>query len=156
MAIVLNPVSEFAPVIRDVDFSTTVSASGDAGEIIISVSAELVGEPIEPFVTIVNSTSSSTLSGKFKNGFVDVFQYVSKGSSTTIENPTVIIGQENVPPDQDLFDLNQDKKQFINRTISITVEYEDMGAPETVSTTLTQPVYNNLDAVKNFMGSYFQ
>jgi len=156
MAIVLDPASELPSVTRDVAFSTTVSATGDAGETILSVSAELVGEPLEPLVNIFNSESSSTLSGQFKNGFVDVFQYVSKGSSAKIEIPTVVIGQENVPLNQDLFDLNQDKNQFINRTVSVTVEYEDMGAPGTFSATLTQLVYNNLDAMKDFMGGYFK
>jgi hypothetical protein len=156
MAVVLDPVSDLPPVTRDVNFSNTISASGDAGETIISVTASLVGDPLEPTVSFNNTATSSTLSGQFKNGFTDIFQYVSKGSSTAIEIPTVVVGQENVPPDQDLFDLNQDKNQFINRTISVTVAYEDLGTPGTYTATLTQSVFNNLDAMKEFMGNYFK
>lgn len=156
MAIVIDPVSNLPAVTRDVNFSNTISASGDAGENIISVTASLVGDPLEPTVSFNNAATSSTLSGQFKNGFTDIFQYVSKGSSTAVETPTVVVGQENVPPDQDLFDLNQDKNQSINRIIAVTVEYDDMGTPGTFTSNLTQPVFNNLDAMKNFMGSYFK
>lgn len=157
------PPPELPQAVRSVDFSATITAvveSEEEGaeplETITGVSAELIGDPDSGLI-ITSGETSVVISGKHNSGFVDIFQYVSKGSNTTVEIPTVVIGQENVPPDQDLFDLNQDKNQFITKNFLVTVSYTVSSSKvHTAEFTVPQVVANNLDAMKDFMGSYFK
>lgn len=157
------PAPELLQAVRSVEFSATIVGvveSEEEGtepmESIVGVTAELIGDPDSGLI-ITPGETSVIISGKHTSGFIDIFQYVSKGSNTTVEVPTVVTGQENVPPDRDLFDLNQDKNQFITKNFLVTVSYTASSmSVETASFTVPQVVANNLDAMTEFMGSYFK
>jgi hypothetical protein len=134
--------------------NATISAAGDAGEVINSVTAEL--KSVGADVVITPSSSSVTIVGRYDDPFLDTFQFVSKGSSNKIENPTSVIGVSNVPPNKELFDLDQDLRQLETIEYEITVEYDDeFFAPATETFTVTHDIINELEAIRSFMDEYF-
>jgi len=140
------------------DFAQTVGVSvpsqnGDTFTI-TSITAELIGEP-EP-ITVTTNTSSITIDGKYLSGFEDIFTYVPPGESNRTTSPDVVVGVENVPDGQSLYNLNQDQKQLILREYDVTVVYRNntTSAVTTESTVLTHVVFNDLEAIRSFMANY--
>lgn len=137
----------------DTQFSVTVVAVPDVDELsglsetITSVTATLVGSPEESEIVITPGITSVTISGKHLNTFTDVFTYVSRGESDKTETPTVVIGRGNVPPVKNLYDLNQDRRQFETRTFNIVIN-----GSQTIP--VTQVVQNPLELMRLFMANY--
>ena len=167
MAVEISPADELPSVTRLRDFSATISASiveeggGEEGEgegppaptvTIVSVTAEIVGGS-DPGIVITPGSTSVTISGKHLSGFQDILTYVDKGQSDKTQTPKSVTGIENMPAGQNLFDLNQDKKQSLDRQFLITVTLDDDSAQ---SFTLKQTVLNDLESIKSFMGNYFK
>lgn len=161
MPVEITPNDQLPSVVRLQSFSTTVSASvvsgGEGGgeeesATVISVTAEMVGGK-DPGINITAGESSVTISGKHVSGFSDILTYVDKGQSDKTQTPKTVVGIENMPPGQNLFDLNQDKKQSLDREFIITVNLSD---ETSTSFTLKQTVQNDLESIKSFMGSYFK
>ncbi len=161
MAVEISPVDELPSVTRLRDFSSTVSASiseGGEGEgetpavTIVSVTAQLVGAS-DTGIIITPGTTSVTISGKHLSGFQDILTYVDKGQSDKTQAPKTVTGIENMPIGQNLFDLNQDKKQSLDRQFLITVKLSDDSSQ---TFTLKQTVLNDLESIRSFMGSYFK
>ena len=105
--------------------NATITATGDAGEIIQSTLVEL--EEDEPGVTIVNGITSSSINGTYIDPFEDSFTYVERGSSNLIETPKTVIGTENMPPNKDFFILSQDTREESIRHYNVTV-VSDLGS----------------------------
>ena len=142
-------IEETTRAIRTVN--ATITASADEEEIINLVDCVLLGTS-EPELIITPGTTSVTIIGKFADPFLDVFKYVSKGSSDKIEDATVVVGVVNVPPNKELFDLSQDTKLFELKTYRITVTYDDT---ETEEFTVTQKILNDLEGIRSFMDTYY-
>jgi hypothetical protein len=83
---------------------------------------------------------------------VDLFTYVERGSSNLLETPTTVRGTSKLPPDKDFYNLNQDTRDRITRTYTITVTY-DGGATEDF--TVTHDIVNTLEAIRSFVASYY-
>jgi hypothetical protein len=144
-----SEIEETTRAIRSVN--AIITASADDGEIINFVDCILLGTS-EPSLTITPGNTSVTIVGKFADPFLDVFKYVSKGSSDKIEDATVVVGVVNVPPNKDLFDLSQDTKLFELKTYIITVTYDDTEKEEF---TVTQKILNDLEGIRSFMDTYY-
>jgi hypothetical protein len=142
-------IEETTRAIRTVN--ATITASADEEEIINLVDCVLLGTS-EPGLIITPGTTSVTIIGKFADPFLDVFKYVSKGSSDKIEDATVVVGVVNVPPSKELFDLSQDTKLFELKTYRITVTYDDT---ETEEFAVTQKILNDLEGIRSFMDTYY-
>ena len=125
-------------------FSVTVSIIPGPLEVISSVSGSLAGLPLEPGITITSGTSSVTISGKHQNTFTDVFTYAEPGRSDLVSSVT---GRGNVPPNKNLYDLNQDKRKSETRTYNLLVN-------GSISLTVTQEVLNALETMRQFMANY--
>ena len=151
MAVTLNP-NPPTDAIRLKNFSFTVNVLAP-GEV-LSINVNLLGDP-EP-ITIVTEESSFTVTGKYETGFTDTLTYVNKGSSNLIEVPASVVGIQNMPDGKELFDLNQDQKQSLNRTYSVLVEYDEEGTINTESLELTHTVLNDLESIRSFMANYFR
>ena len=151
MAISITPDDEIAEVIRGQSFTATVSASADASEVIDEVTASLQGG-VESGIIITPGVTSVSISGTYEDAFVDQFSYVERGSSNLIENPTTVIGTNNLPSGKDFFSLNQDTRNIITRTYTITVTY-DGGSTEDF--TITHDIVNTLEAIRSFVASYY-
>ena len=131
-----------------------ITAAGDAGEVIKNVSATLMSTGAK--VVITPGTSSVTIVGKYDDPFIDTFQYVSKGSSTKIETPTTIVGVDNVPPNKELFDLDQDTRAIETITYQIKVSYDDeFFVPANATFTVTHDIYNEWEGIRSFMDTYY-
>jgi len=159
MAVEISPDEELPSVLRLKDFSATVSATitegeegGEESATIVSVTAQLVGSS-DPGIIIIPGSTSVTISGKHITGFQDILTYVDKGQSDKTQAPKIVSGIENMPAGQNLFDLNQDKKQSLDRQFLITVILDDDSVQ---SFTLKQTVINDLESMRSFMGSYFK
>lgn len=134
--------------------NATITPTGDAGEIITNVTAQLISTGAS--VIITPGTTSVTIVGKYSDPFKDSFQYVSKGSSNKIETPTTIVGVDNVPKNKELFNLNQDTKPIETFTYEITVEYDDeFFVPTNATFTVTHDIYNEWEGIRSFMDTYY-
>jgi hypothetical protein len=151
MAISFDPIP-VPPATRGKNFSVSVSVT--APGTISSMTVSLIGgsEPI----TISASGSNISLSGKYLSGWQDVFTYVEAGESDKTDTPKTAIDIPNMPPDKNLYDLDQDKKQSIIRQYSVTVVYDDPDTfmQETATATLDHEVFNDLEAMREFMANY--
>jgi hypothetical protein len=135
---------------RTVNQTVDVSVPGSINKITV----ELVGEQDE--IEISTSNSGFTIKGKYVSGWTDIFTYVEAGESDKTDTPKTAIDIPNMPPDKNLYDLNQDKKQSIFRDYNVSVEYEDETTFEKVSASasISHQVDNDLDAMKDFMANY--
>jgi len=129
--------------------NATITATGDAGEIIQSVLIEL--EENEPGVTILNGITSSSINGTYIDPFEDSFTYVERGSSNLIETPKTVIGTENLPPKKDYFILSQDTREESIRHYNVTV-ISNVGSN---SFEVTHSIYNELEGIRSFVDNYY-
>lgn len=147
MAITLST-QQLTTVARDTSFSETISANGDDGETINSIS--ISGTNIDAGITL----NGATISGQYINQFNDEIYYITKGRSTRgatvynaegnpigereltdqefaiekqkypqIEKPVIVNGTANVPPNKDIVKFNTDSRAFITKTYSVSVGY---------------------------------
>jgi hypothetical protein len=150
------------PVEIGQNFSVTVTVNpafgppGDDGvslplEVISSVSGRLAGTPNEPGITIRNPVpgvgNSVIISGKHVNTFTDKFKYTGLGQTDLTTPPIEAIGRGEMPPDKNLFNLNQDRRQSETRTYELLVN-------NSITVPVTQEVLNPLEAMRSFMANY--
>jgi hypothetical protein len=149
-----DPLTQIESTLRSVrTVNASITPTGDAGEVINSVTATPIN--VDGDIVITSGTSSVSIVGKYDDPFLDTFQYVSKGSSNKIENSTSVVGISNVPPNKELFDLDQDLRQLETIEYEITVEYDDeFFAPATETFTVTHDIINDLEAIRSFLDSY--
>lgn len=139
----------------DRSINATITASGDEGETIDSISFQLDGTP-EPGLTITSNEDTLNIVGKFIDPFLDTFKYVEKGSSDKIEEPTIVVGVANMPSNKDLYELNQDTRLFEMKTYRITVNYEDeFFVSNSANFIVTQKILNDLEGIRSFMDTYY-
>lgn len=150
MAISFDPLP-VPPAIRGKNFNVTISVTAP-GEI-ISISASLVGES-EPIS--ISTSDTISLSGKYLSGWQDIFTYVEAGESDKTDTPKTAVDIPNMPPDKNLYDLDQDQEHSIIRQYAVTVVYENSEtlAEESASATLDHEVFNDLEAMHDFMANY--
>ena len=129
--------------------NATITATGDAGEIIQSVLVEL--EENEPGVTILNEITSSSISGTYIDPFEDSFTYVERGSSNLIEAPKTVIGTENMPTNKDFFILSQDTREESVRHYNVTV----ISSAGSNSFEVTHSIYNEWEGIRSFVDNYY-
>jgi hypothetical protein len=129
--------------------NATITATGDAGEIIQSVLIEL--EENEPGVTILNGITSSSINGTYIDPFEDSFTYVERGSSNLIETPKTVIGTENLPPKKDYFILSQDTREESIRHYNVTV----ISSGGSNSFEVTHSIYNEWEGIRSFVDNYY-
>lgn len=129
--------------------NATITATGDAGEIIQSVLVEL--EENEPGVTILNEITSSSISGTYIDPFEDSFTYVERGSSNLIETPKTVIGTENMPTNKDFFILSQDTREESVRHYNVTV----ISSAGSNSFEVTHSIYNEWEGIRSFVDNYY-
>ena len=141
-----NPLILNSVVVGD-QFTATVEVIPGQFETVSSVTGVLVGTPLEPNITITSGVTSVTISGQHLNTFTDVFTYTEPGVSDLEATPTQATGRGNMPPDKNLFNLNQDTRQSQTRTYLLTVN----GA---TTLEVTQTVENPLSAMTSFMANY--
>jgi hypothetical protein len=142
---------------RGVEFTQSVTVSVPSTETedftITNISVVLIGE--QDSITITIDEPTIDFEGTYLSGWDDVFTYVPPGESdktTTPINATI----DELPDGQDLYNLNQDQKQFIARNYDVTVTYiGSVSQEETTETeTLTHEVFNDLESIRAFMSNY--
>jgi hypothetical protein len=131
-------------------FSQTVNVNPDMSETITSVTATLVGSPLEPDISISVNANVVTISGKYTATFTDEFSYLEPGATGPDLTPTVVIGLVNMPPDKNLFKLDQDSRESETRTYNIVVN--SSSGSNTIP--ITQLVLNTLESMRLFMDTY--
>ncbi len=131
-------------------FSQTVNVNPGMLETITSVTATLVGAPLEPNISISVNANVVTISGKYMATFTDEFSYLEPGATGVGLTPTVVTGLFNMPPDKNLFKLDQDSRQSETRTYNIVVN--SSSGSNTIP--ITQLVLNTLETMRLFMDTY--
>lgn len=151
MPIAINPEETLTEVVRGESFTATITVTADEEEI-ENVTAILQGDA-EPQIIITPKETSVDISGKYLDPFLDVFKYVEKGSSDLIEAPKEVVSLSNLPPNKDFFNLDQDTRNIVTKTYTVTVTYDGGNTEEF---TITQDILNTLDAIKDFVESYYE
>ena len=148
MTVTVSPLT-LPTVERFQTFSTTISVSVDVGTI---TSVEFDKDFIDPEITVSNSTSTLTVSGKHTTAFDgDEIIYVEKGSSDKLQTPSVVTSLANVPANKDLISVSQDPSEIKTRTYTANVNHT--GGSETF--TITQIVDNDVTSAKIFLEDYY-
>jgi hypothetical protein len=137
---------------KDVNESVSVSVPGA----ISSLTVALSGEYEQSAIVLDVSPGGFTITGKYVAGWEDVFTFVEANESDQTDTPKTAIDIPNVPPDKNLYDLNQDKKQsiFVNYIVTVIFTNEETSMEETLGATLTHQVDNDLEAMRFFMDNY--
>lgn len=135
---------------RNINETVAVSVPGT----ILEITVTLEGDQDE--IVIETSNSGFTITGKYISGWQDIFTYVEAGESDQTETPKTAVDIANMPPDKNLYNLDQDQKQsiFRNYRVAVVFENEETFTEETLEATLTHQVDNDLDAIKDFMANY--
>lgn len=137
---------------KDVNESVSVTVPGT----ISSLTVVLSGEYEQSEIVLDVSSGGFTITGKYVAGWEDVFTFVEADESDQTDTPKTAIDIPNVPPDKNLYDLNQDKKQsiFVDYVVTVVFENEETMMEETLGATLTHQVDNDLEAMRLFMDNY--
>ena len=151
-----------------VDFSTTIGVETIKTGNITSVRAVLREDDNGKDINITNNNSSFTLSGSYLGAFRDVFTYTDAGETNKTQTPKTAIGLENLPPEQNLFEFKQDRRQSVDIRYDVTVTYTVTIQNTTIGgfgnsyttysgteyLTFTHTVIQNLEAVRRVMQNY--
>jgi hypothetical protein len=139
------------PATRQQQFEQPVSVSVEGT--ILQLDVVLLGNQDE--IEIVTNSNGFVIKGRYVSGWEDVFTYVEAGESDLTDTPKTAIDISNMPPDKNLYDLDQDTKQSIFREYTLTIKYADETAAEiTEVVDFTHEVQNDLEAMRSFMANY--
>tara|TARA_B110000503_G_scaffold141369_1_gene234686 strand:+ start:1545 stop:2021 length:477 start_codon:yes stop_codon:yes gene_type:complete len=141
------------PATRGQSFSTTVSFSYSSGTVTsVTATPNDTGDDI----TLTNSASSFTVSGRYLSGWQDEFYYVAAGESINTASTEIAVNIANMPVDKNLFELKQDMQAIVTKTYSVQVSWTDSELFTSGTTTVTVPhdVINNWEAIRFFMDNY--
>lgn len=141
------------PAIRGNNFSFTVSFSETTGGSInsVNVSFDKLGDPI----TITEGISSFSSQGIYYADWQDIFTYVDTNESNKSQTPKTKININQMPPDKNLYNLNQDLRDSINRVYTCTVSYTDnLGSTGSDTISIVHTVNNDLETIRSFMDNY--
>lgn len=152
MSITYSP-DPVTPATRGQTFSITVTFSYSSGSI-TSVVATLDSDGDE--ITIIDSSNSFTISGRYLSGWQDEFYYVAAGESINTAPTEIAINIANMPADKNLFELKQDMQVAVIKTYSVAISWIDNELLSSGTSTLTVPhtVVNDLEAIRIFMDNY--
>lgn len=163
MTITSSPESVLPAVVRFETFNTTITFSAssegidpETGDPIVIegtvFSANCVKNFVDEEILVANGVSSVTISGKHTTAFaLDEVKYVEKGSSDKLQIPSIVYNFIDVPPDKDLFEVNQDPADGVTRTYTVDVS-TSVGAQTFV---FSQFVDNDVTVGYNFLQDYY-
>jgi len=155
MSVSISPDEELASVYPLTQFTRTVTATytgDDEQNDITLVDAVLEGN--QDFITITPGETSVTISGQYADPFLNIFTYVTRGSSDLLETPVSVEGTENLPDAVDWYNLNQDQQLSVTRTFTIKVYLNDNETPAE-EFEITQDVLNDYEFVRQFVTNYY-
>jgi len=118
-------ITDPANVIRNATFTSTITPTVDAGEVITSITCVDAGTQ-DSGITISTSSSAITLSGSYEDAFdQDEIKSVPVGESDLTTTPTISTTFSAVPSGHRVFSAVQDDRATITKTYTATIEYED-------------------------------
>lgn len=144
----------FSATVTFTDTSTTVDPLTGISTTITGtiLSANCIKNFTDSDVLVANGVSSVTINGIHKTAFsADEVRYVEKGSSDKLQIPTIVYNISDVPPNKDLYYMNQDPADYVIRTYTVNV----VSTLNSASLTVTQTVVNDVTVGYNFLRNYF-
>lgn len=107
-------------------------------------------------VSITTSLSSVVVEGIYLNLWEDNFTYVSAGESNKTEDPSVAIFKTNLPPDKNLYNVDQDLDDTKEFTYKINITYDDAETLEEITEvkTFTHIVQQDLEVIRDLVDKY--
>ena len=162
-----NSEDEFAEQERPnytVNLSVT-SSTDDEGETITSTTCTAVsysyynaGDGIEGSsvditnqLTLTSGVNTCTITGTFIDPFSDTFTYVERGSSNKIQTPSTVVGVSNMPTGKEYYELEQDTRNYVIISFSISVVTDSSSA----NLTATMQVNNEWEGIRSFVDTYY-
>lgn len=126
---------------------------------VINVTAEVVGE--DSLNTIPTNTSV-TISGELPDPFMDKFNYVEKESSDKLMEPITVLGISNLPPNKDMYKVEQDQRPFVSVFVNINITLENLDENDEVVDIVTEThifeviVNNEWEAIHTAIANYYK
>lgn len=167
MTITATPASVLPSVSRFANFSTTITFSDSTTTVNPTtgvsttvtgtiVSANCVKNFVDANIVVangdINNSMTVTISGIHKTAFsADEIRYVEKGSSDLLQTPTILYNISDVPPNKDLYYMDQDPADFVVRTYTVDV----VSTLSSATLIFTQTVINDVTVGYNFLRNYF-
>jgi len=126
--------TKLSDVIRNTNFSAmsnNLILDTTAGVVETVTSVNITSSVEDSGITLSTSLSDISVAGSYLAQFNDYGEFVSKGSSDLIEEPTSFLNIDNLPPNKDFYLFEQDSKDHVIVTYTVTVIYDR----ETTTTT---------------------
>jgi hypothetical protein len=143
-----NSIQETSRSIRSVN-ATISAVSTEESESIVDVIVTKLDN--EPNVFIDNTENFAKIVGKYNEPFEDLFTYVERGSSDLLEKPKIGKNLESVPAKKDFFFLEQDMTEEVFRNYAVSV----VTSSSTYNFVVSHRIYNEWDALKDFVANYY-
>ena len=138
------------------DITISVTSGGTINKIICVPNFQ------DPSINIQTTLSQIRISGNnLTVEYNDYIKYVEEGSSAAdgeslgLQEPSVVVGIQNVPSGKSLYEFNQDLKDDVIRTYTVFVEETVLPLSTNTSYTLTQTIRNDWYFGKTFLENYF-
>ena len=167
--------TKLSDVIRNTNFSAmsnNLILDTTAGVVETVTSVNITSSVEDSGITLSTSLSGVSVAGSYLAQFNDYGEFVSKGSSDLIEEPTSFLNIDNLPPNKDFYLFEQDSKDHVIVTYTVTVIYDretttaGVGSPPgppSISTeedlvfvgTFTHKVNNSITIGYNTVSSYY-
>tara|TARA_R110000796_G_scaffold32912_1_gene85738 strand:+ start:32 stop:565 length:534 start_codon:yes stop_codon:yes gene_type:complete len=126
--------TKLSDVIRNTNFSAmsnNLILDTTAGVVETVTSVTIISDREDSGITLSTSLSDVSVAGSYLAQFNDYGEFVSKGSSDLIEEPTSFLNIDNLPPNKDFYLFEQDSTDHVIVTYTVTVIYDR----ETTTTT---------------------
>jgi hypothetical protein len=125
---------------------------------VTNVTASVQGN--QPDLVITPGSTSVSITGTLEDPFVDEFKYVEQGESDKTSTPVTVQRLVNMPPDKEMFDLNQDNTSYTTETFTVTVQWEsgpagNLTAQAPATFTLELKIYNEWEGIRSFISNYY-
>jgi hypothetical protein len=165
--------TKLSDVIRNTNFSAmsnNLILDTTAGVVETVTSVTITSDREDSGITSSTSLSDVSVAGSYLAQFNDYGEFVSKGSSDLIEEPTSFLNIDNLPPNKDFYLFEQDSRDHVIATYTVTVVYDretsTAGLPpaaDTVDTeedlvfidTFTHKVNNSITIGYDIVSTYY-
>ena len=148
--------TKLSDVIRNTNFSAmsnNLILDTTAGVVETVTSVNITSSVEDSGITLSTSLSDVSVAGSYLAQFNDYGEFVSKGSSDLIEEPTSFLNIDNLPPNKDFYLFEQDSTDHVIVTYTVTVIYDRETTTQGTGEPAPPPVVTNEEDLV-FIGTF--
>jgi hypothetical protein len=148
--------TKLSDVIRNTNFSAmsnNLILDTTVGVVETATSVTITSDIEDSGITLSTSLSDVSVGGSYLAQFNDYGEFVSKGSSDLIEEPTSFLNIDNLPPNKDFYLFEQDSTDHVIVTYTVTVIYDRETTTQGTGEPAPPPVVTNEEDLV-FIGTF--